>query len=222
MARECAGLVSDVDFNGAGGGLASLLLGDYQRPVTRLDLRLFQGVEVLALDVEPWTVSIFRDIEKIARHLRSVAGVGLQLADKGCGIAACIASPTIWYTCLGRSAESFTINGAELLLIASVVAVGVLHTMVPDHWGPIAILARQRGWTRAETARAAAQAGVGHVVTFILLLLGCASGARRTRFATFLSQEAIGPIELAWNGVRHSRSHLAEGDGAFVVRNGEQ
>jgi len=85
MARECAGLVSDVDFNGAGGGLASLLLGDYQRPVTRLDLRLFQGVEVLALDVEPWTVSIFRDIEKIARHLRSVAGVGLQLADKGCG-----------------------------------------------------------------------------------------------------------------------------------------
>lgn len=57
------------------------------------------------------------------------------------------------------------ISSAELLLITSVVAVGVLHTMVPDHWAPIAILARQRGWTPTETARAAAQAGAGHVVT---------------------------------------------------------
>lgn len=58
--------------------------------------------------------------------------------------------------------------GGELLLVASVVAVGILHTIVPDHWAPIAVLARQRGWTRAETARAAGQAGVGHVGTTLL------------------------------------------------------
>jgi hypothetical protein len=33
----------------------------------------------------------------------------------------------------------------ELLLIVSVGVVGVLHTMVPDHWAPITLIARQRG-----------------------------------------------------------------------------
>ena len=42
-----------------------------------------------------------------------------------------------------------------LLLLAAGGAVGVLHTIVPDHWVPIALIARQRHWTTAETARAA-------------------------------------------------------------------
>ena len=54
--------------------------------------------------------------------------------------------------------------GPEILLIVSVGVVGVLHTIVPDHWVPITLLARQRGWSRAETARAALQAGIGHVL----------------------------------------------------------
>lgn len=29
--------------------------------------------------------------------------------------------------------------GPELLLIGAVTAVGVLHTLVPDHWAPIAL-----------------------------------------------------------------------------------
>jgi len=70
-----------------------------------------------------------------------------------------------------------------LLLLVAVVAVGVLHTTVPDHWVPITVLARQNGWSRAETARAAAQAGVGHVVSTLLIgaviwLLGVATAQR--------------------------------------------
>jgi hypothetical protein len=57
----------------------------------------------------------------------------------------------------------------RLLLVLSVLVVGVLHTVVPDHWAPIALLARQRGWSRAETARAAFQAGVGHAATTLLI-----------------------------------------------------
>jgi hypothetical protein len=30
----------------------------------------------------------------------------------------------------------------ELLLVAAVAIVGVLHTMVPDHWVPITLIAR--------------------------------------------------------------------------------
>jgi hypothetical protein len=49
--------------------------------------------------------------------------------------------------------------GPELLLIGAVAAVGVLHTIVPDHWVPITLIARQRGWSKVETARASLQAG---------------------------------------------------------------
>jgi hypothetical protein len=33
--------------------------------------------------------------------------------------------------------------GPELLLVAAVATVGVLHTIVPDHWVPITLIARQ-------------------------------------------------------------------------------
>src|SRR5271163_5118273 len=39
----------------------------------------------------------------------------------------------------------------EFLLIVSVGVVGVLHTIVPDHWVPITLIARQRGWSKSET-----------------------------------------------------------------------
>lgn len=60
---------------------------------------------------------------------------------------------------------------AAALLILAVAAVGVFHTMVPDHWVPIALLARQRGWNKLQTARAAAGAGVGHTLSTLLIAL---------------------------------------------------
>ena len=60
-------------------------------------------------------------------------------------------------------------GGPQVLLIGVVVAVGVLHTIVPDHWLPIALLARQQGWSRRETGWAAARAGFGHVVSTLLI-----------------------------------------------------
>ncbi|MGH7045778.1 MAG: hypothetical protein ACREE2_05230 [Stellaceae bacterium] len=62
-------------------------------------------------------------------------------------------------------------HGPQLLLVGAVAAVGVLHTIVPDHWLPIALLARQRGWSRGETARAALQAGTGHVLSTLAIAL---------------------------------------------------
>ena len=61
--------------------------------------------------------------------------------------------------------------GPELLLVGAVATVGVLHTMVPDHWVPITLMARQRGWSKSETARAALQAGIGHVLSTLLIAL---------------------------------------------------
>lgn len=55
-------------------------------------------------------------------------------------------------------------DASGLLLVAAVATLGVLHTIVPDHWVPITLIARQRGWSRRETATVAFKAGVGHVL----------------------------------------------------------
>lgn len=59
--------------------------------------------------------------------------------------------------------------GPQLLLVGAVAVVGVLHTIVPDHWVPVTLIARQRGWSKGETARASFQAGVGHVLSTLLI-----------------------------------------------------
>lgn len=76
-----------------------------------------------------------------------------------------------------------------ILLLVTVAAVGILHTIVPDHWAPIVILARQQGWSIARTARAAAIAGLGHVTSTLVLgaLLWVAGAALAVRYAHLVS-----------------------------------
>lgn len=112
---------------------------------------------------------------------------------------------------------------AGALLILAVAAVGVLHTMVPDHWAPITLLARQHGWTRAETARAAMTAGLGHTLsTLLIAVLVWSSGALfAARFGSMIS--IVSSVALigfgawiavsSWRDLRHGdhehgHSHL--------------
>src|SRR5207237_9151522 len=89
--------------------------------------------------------------------------------------------------------------GPELLLIGAVASVGVLHTIVPDHWVPITLIARQRGWTRAETARAAFKAGLGHVLSTLAIALVVWIGgvAEATRFSQWVDTIASVPLTRA-------------------------
>ena len=123
------------------------------------------------------------------------------------------------------------IHGPELLLVGAVAAVGVLHTIVPDHWVPIALIGRQRGWSKAETARAALQAGTGHVVSTLLIaaavwLAGVAFADRFGHLVDALSGVALigfaGWIAVgAWRGVQpgdghqqgHGHSHVTHTNG---------
>jgi hypothetical protein len=86
--------------------------------------------------------------------------------------------------------------GPQLLLVAAVATVGVLHTIVPDHWLPITLIARQRGWSKLETARAALLAGIGHVLTTLLIALvvwlaGVAFAERFGHFVDTVSSLAL-------------------------------
>jgi hypothetical protein len=110
------------------------------------------------------------------------------------------------------------IQGTGLLLVGAVAAVGVLHTIVPDHWLPIALIARERGWSRAETARAAFQAGTGHVLSTLVIGLAVwvAGVAVAQRFGQFV--DAASGIALVgfggWVAFSAWRElHLTDGHG---------
>jgi hypothetical protein len=84
----------------------------------------------------------------------------------------------------------------EAMLVGAVVAVGVLHTLVPDHWLPIAIWARRSHWSRLQTARAALIAGLGHTLSTLAIgaivwLAGVALAVRFGHFIAMLSSWAL-------------------------------
>lgn len=108
------------------------------------------------------------------------------------------------------------------ILVATVAAVGILHTLVPDHWAPIVVIARQRGWSVPRTARAAALAGLGHVTSTLILgaLLWVAGAALAARYAHLVSLvAAIALIAfglwIAYSGWKEARSELGHGHEHF-------
>jgi hypothetical protein len=112
-------------------------------------------------------------------------------------------------------------NASEWLLVGAVAGVGVLHTVVPDHWAPITLIARQRGWSRIETARVAFKAGIGHVLSTLAigLVIWIAGVAVATRFGhwvdtitslalvSFGAWIAIGAWRDLHRGGSHAHSH---------------
>lgn len=56
-----------------------------------------------------------------------------------------------------------------LALAAAAVSVGGLHALAPDHWVPLAAVARARGWSRRQTARLTLLCGLGHVTVSLAL-----------------------------------------------------
>jgi ABC-type nickel/cobalt efflux system permease component RcnA len=107
----------------------------------------------------------------------------------------------------------------QLLLIGAVAAVGILHTIVPDHWMPITLIARQHGWSRRETALAALQAGFGHVVSTLVIaiavwLAGVAFAARFGKLvdrATSLALMGLGGW-IAIGAIRELRAAAGNAD----------
>jgi hypothetical protein len=114
------------------------------------------------------------------------------------------------------------LDSSALLLIAAVAAVGILHTMVPDHWIPITLIARHNGWSRGETARVALQAGTGHILSTLMLalvvwLVGVAAAERFGQIvdtAASLALIGLGAwvalfawLDLHRSGSRHGHSH---------------
>lgn len=58
---------------------------------------------------------------------------------------------------------------ATLALVAAAVSIGALHALAPDHWLPIAAVARARAWSSRRTAQVTALCGLGHVTVSVAL-----------------------------------------------------
>jgi len=97
--------------------------------------------------------------------------------------------------------------GSELLPVAAAAGVGALRTRVPDHWPPMAPLARRRGWSKAETARTTAARrelafACSTVVAYGLFRVFSATGLRALRpdnldhYGQFLSGMCIVMVGL--------------------------
>lgn len=55
------------------------------------------------------------------------------------------------------------------LLVLGAAAVGVVHSVLPDHWVPLAVVARTQKWGMFRLVRTSFLAGSGHVLTSIAL-----------------------------------------------------
>ena len=55
------------------------------------------------------------------------------------------------------------------LLIVAAASVAVLHSILPDHWVPLAVVARTQRWSLLRVARVSTLASAGHVLTSVVL-----------------------------------------------------
>jgi ABC-type nickel/cobalt efflux system permease component RcnA len=56
-----------------------------------------------------------------------------------------------------------------LLLLGAAATVAILHSILPDHWVPLAIVARTQHWSWLRVARVSALASAGHVIASLVL-----------------------------------------------------
>ncbi len=59
--------------------------------------------------------------------------------------------------------------GSVALLVLGAIAVGVVHSVLPDHWVPLAVVARTQKWSYTRLATTSFLAAGGHVLTSIVL-----------------------------------------------------
>jgi len=60
-------------------------------------------------------------------------------------------------------------NASVPLLLGAAAVVAVLHSILPDHWVPLAVVGRTQRWSLFRVARVSALASAGHVVVSVVL-----------------------------------------------------
>ncbi|MBO0769177.1 MAG: hypothetical protein J2O48_10895, partial [Solirubrobacterales bacterium] len=110
-------------------------------------------------------------------------------------------------------------SGLSPGLLVAAAGVGFGHAVMPDHWVPLAVIGRTRGYSTGRVVRLAGAAGVGHVLVSLLLgavivlvglqLRGAVEHASNTIVGVILILTGLvfAALELTGHGHGHSHSH---------------
>lgn len=87
------------------------------------------------------------------------------------------------------------------LLIIAAATVGFLHSILPDHWVPLAVIGRTQHWSTARVARVSFLASVGHVLTSLVIAAIIAAIGLQFRHAFEMQQGHIVGVILVLTGI---------------------
>lgn len=101
------------------------------------------------------------------------------------------------------------------LLLGAAAAVAVLHSILPDHWVPLAVVGRTQRWSLFRVARVSALASAGHVVASVVLAgIIAAIGLQFQRQLETQQGHIVGAVLiltgvgfLIWGLTGHSHDH---------------
>lgn len=111
-------------------------------------------------------------------------------------------------------------SGTTPALIAAAAGVGLGHAILPDHWVPLALVGRTRGYSLGRVARLSGLAGATHVLVSVLLGGVIVAVGLQFRTAIQHTQDTIvglllvatgaGFVLLELSGRGHMHSHTGE------------
>ena len=104
----------------------------------------------------------------------------------------------------------------SLQLFISVLAISILHAILPNHWLPVVALSRQFGWTGRKTAGITMLAALAHSLSTVMIgiLLGL-GGMKLDEALPYFKYVAAGiliclGILFVWRHQHHMHFHLRE------------
>jgi len=101
------------------------------------------------------------------------------------------------------------------LLLGAAAVVAILHSILPDHWVPLAVVGRTQRWSLFRVARVSALASAGHVVASVVLAgIIAAIGLQFQRQLETQQGHIVGAVLiltgvgfLIWGLTGHGHSH---------------
>ena len=107
------------------------------------------------------------------------------------------------------------VSASVPLLLGAAAVVAILHSILPDHWVPLAVVGRTQRWSLFRVARVSALASAGHVVASVVLAgIIAAIGLQFQRQLETQQGHIVGAVLiltgvgfLIWGLTGHGHSH---------------
>ena len=87
------------------------------------------------------------------------------------------------------------------LLLAAAAGVGIAHSILPDHWVPLAVISRTNRWSLPRTAKVSFLASLGHVGLSLVLGIVLAAAGLALRSAIVAEEAQIVGAVLVLTGL---------------------